>query len=223
MKTFELEGEIRKDFGKTAAKGLRKNNLIPCIVYGGKDSENIHFTIKSGDILKLIYTPEVFIVNLTLGDKKMKTILKETQFHPVKEQVLHMDFLLIFDDVPVEMEIPVKLVGLAPGVKAGGKQYLDMRRLKVRALYTDLPETLNIDVSELNLGDSIQVGELDFENIEMLNAKDAQVCRVQTTRLIADAALDAEEEEAEAAAEEAAEEAAEGEDSADEGSEGSDE
>ena len=214
MKTFELKGEIREDFGKAASKGLRKNNLIPCVVYGGKDSENIHFIVKTGDVLKLIYTPEVFIVNLTLGDKEMKTILKETQFHPVKEQILHMDFLLISDDVPVEMEIPVKLVGLAPGVKAGGKQYLDMRRLKVRALYQDLPETINIDVTKLKLGDSIQVGELDFENIEMLNPKDAQVCRVQTTRLIADAALDAEEEEAEEAAEEAAAKAAEGGDSA---------
>ena len=204
MKTFELVGEIREDFGKRAANSLRKNNLIPCVVYGGKDQVNTHFTVKTGDILKLIYTPEVFIVNLTLGDKQMKTILKEVQFHPVKDQVIHLDFLHVSDDVPVEMEIPVKLIGLAPGVKAGGKLYLDMRRLRARALYHDFPATLNIDVSKLKLGNSIQVGELDFENVEILNPKDALVCRVQTTRLIADATLDAEEEEAEEAAEEAA-------------------
>jgi large subunit ribosomal protein L25 len=205
MKTFELKGEIRKDFGKKAANSLRSQNLIPCVVYGGKDSENISFTVKNGDILKLIYTPEVFIVNLTVGDKEIKTVLKETQFHPVKDQVIHMDFLQLHEDVPVVVEIPVRLIGLAPGVKAGGKQYLDMRRLKARGLYNDLPETLNIDVTKLKLGDSIQVGELDFKNIDILNPKDAMVCRVQTTRLIADATLDAEEEEAEEAAEEAAE------------------
>ena len=218
MKTFELKGEVRNDFGKKAARALRKNNLIPCNVYGGKDSENISFTVQSGDILKLIYTPEVFVVNLTVGEQEMKAVLKEVQFHPVKEQVLHMDFLLVTDGVPVEMEIPVKLIGLAPGVKAGGKLYLDMRRLRAKALYQDFPETLNIDVSKLKLGSSIQVGELDFDKIEILNAKDALVCRVQTTRLIADATLDAEEEEAEEAAEEAA---AEGGDSGETASEGS--
>ncbi len=219
MKTFELKGEIRTDFGKKAAKSLRSNNLIPCVVYGGKDLGNTHFTVKTGDILKLIYTPEVFIVNLTLGDKQMKTILKEMQFHPVKDQVIHLDFLHVSDDVPVEMNIPVKLIGLAPGVKAGGKLYLDMRRLRARALYHDFPATLNIDVSKLKLGNSIQVGELDFENIEILNAKDALVCRVQTTRLIADATLDAEEEEAEEAAEEAAAEGGDSGEAAREGGE----
>ncbi len=208
MKTFELKGEIRTDFGKKSANSLRKNGFIPCNLYGGVDSENINFTVKYTDILKLIYTPNVYIVNLTLDDKQIKTILKETQFHPVKDEVIHMDFLRISDDVPVMMEIPVKLTGVPAGVKAGGKRYLDMRRLKVKGLYQDFPETLNIDTTKLKLGDSILVGELDFDNIEILNPKDAMVCRVQTTRLILDPVLEAEEEEAEAAAEEAAEEAA---------------
>ena len=212
MKTFELKGEIRKDFGKAAAKGLRKKNLIPCIIYGGKDSENIHFTVKTGDILKLIYTPEVFIVNLTLGENQMKAVLKEAQFHPVKEEVLHLDFLHVFEGVPVEIQIPVKLHGLAAGVKAGGKLYLDMRRLRARALYQDLPETLNIDVTKLKLGQSIQVGDLKFENIEILNPKNALVCRVQTTRLAANATFDEDESE---------EEAEEGEDSGENAAEGS--
>ena len=209
MKTFELEGEIRTGFGKKAAKSLRSENLVPCVVYGGKDSENISFTVKNGNILKLIYTPDVFIVNLTLGEKTMKTVVKEVQFHPVKDQVIHMDFLNVYDDVPVVVEIPVRLIGLAPGVKAGGKQYLDMRKLKVKGLYEHFPELLDISVTKLKLGDSIQVGELEFDNLELLNPKDAMVCRVQTTRLIADETLDAEEEEAEEAAEEAAAEAAE--------------
>ena len=201
MKTFELKGEIRTDFGKKAARSLRNNNLIPCIVYGGKDSENISFTVKNGDVLKLIYTPDVFVINLTLGDRKMKAVIKEVQFHPVKDQAIHIDFLHVYEDVPVVVEIPVRLIGLAPGVKAGGKLTLDLRKLRARALYSNLPETLNIDVTKLKLGKSIQVAQLKFDNIEILNPNEAVVCRVQTTRVVANATLDAEEEEAEEGAE----------------------
>ena len=209
MKTFELKGEIRTDFGKKAAKSLRSNNLIPCVVYGGKDSENINFTVKNGDILKLIYTPDVFVVNLTLGDTEMQAVLKEAQFHPVKDQVIHLDFLHVYEDVPVVVEIPVRLMGLAQGVKAGGKLSLDLRKLKAKSLYSNLPETLDIDVTKLKLGKSIQVAELKFDNVEILNPGEAVVCRVQTTRVAADPTLDAEEEAAEEAAE-----GAEGEDTA---------
>ena len=208
MKTFELKGEIRTDFGKKAASSLRKENLIPCNLYGGKDSENLNFTVQYTDILKLIYTPDVFVIDLTVGDNVMKAVLKEVQFHPVKDQVLHIDFLHVYEDVPVVVEIPVRLEGLAKGVKAGGKLSLDLRKLKVKALYKHLPETLNIDVTKVALGKSIQVGELSFENLEILNPNEAVVCRVQTTRVVADAVLDAEEEEAEEKAEEAAEAAA---------------
>ncbi len=208
MKTFELKGEIRTDFGKKAASSLRKKNLIPCNLYGGKDSENLNFTVQYTDILKLIYTPDVFVIDLTVGDKEMKAVLKEVQFHPVKDQVLHIDFLHVYEDVPVVVEIPVRLEGLAKGVKAGGKLSLDLRKLKAKALYKHLPETLNIDVTKVALGKSIQVGELSFENVEILNPNEAVVCRVQTTRVVADAVLDAEEEEAEELAEEKAEEAA---------------
>ena len=206
MKTFELKGEIRTDFGKKAANSLRKENLVPCNLYGGKDSENLNFTVQYTDILKLIYTPDVFVIDLTVGDNVMKAVLKEVQFHPVKDQVLHIDFLHVYEDVPVVVEIPVRLEGLAKGVKAGGKLSLDLRKLKVKALYKHLPETLNIDVTKVALGKSIQVGELSFENLEILNPNEAVVCRVQTTRVVADAVLDAEEEEAEEAAEAAASE-----------------
>ena len=112
----------------------------------------------------------------------MMAILKEIQFHPVKDTVLHIDFLHVYDDVPVVVELPVKLKGLAKGVKAGGKLSLDTRYLKVRAMVDKLPENLVIDVSHLSLGKSIQVGELNFENLELLNAKNAVVARVQLTR-----------------------------------------
>lgn len=205
MKTFELTGEIREGFGKRAAISLRQQNLIPCVIYGGKDSENISFTIKSGDVLKLIYTPEVFIVNLTLGNEEMKAVIKEVQFHPVKEQILHIDFLHVFEDVPVVVEIPVHLKGLAAGVKAGGKLSLDLRKLRARAYYKNLPEHLEIDVTKLKLGKSIQVGELNFKDVEILNPKEAVVCRVQTTRvsISGGATFDEEEEEETEGAEEA--------------------
>ena len=182
MKTFELKGEIREGFGKKAARDYRNEGLIPCVIYGGDINDNINFVVKQGSVRNLFYTPEVFLVDIDLGEKKVKAILKEAQFHPVKDDVLHIDFFRVFDDVPVVMEIPVRLKGLAAGVKAGGKLSLDLRKLRVRALVQNLPEELVVNVDKLVLGKSIQVGELSFENLELLNNKDAVVCRVQLTR-----------------------------------------
>ncbi len=182
MKTFELKGEIRNDFGKKAARTYRSEGLIPCILYGGKDSENVNFVVKQNAVRNLIYTPEVFLVDINLGDKKYKSILKDAQFHPVKDDVLHLDFIHVFDNIPVVIDIPVRLKGLAAGVKAGGKISLDSRKLKVKALAENLPEELVVDVTKLALGKSIQVGQLKFEGLELLNSKDAVVCRVQLTR-----------------------------------------
>src|SRR5690554_7785258 len=182
MKTFELKGEIRQDFGKKAARSLRRQGLVPCVIYGGHEGENINFVVKQGDVRNLLYTPEVFLVNLELGDKKMQAILKEWQFHPVKDTVLHLDFLHVYKDVPVVIELPVHLEGLAAGVKAGGKLSLDLRKLRVRALAANLPEELVINVEKLKIGKSIQVGDLKFDGLELLNAKNAVVCRVQVTR-----------------------------------------
>ncbi len=182
MKTFELKGEIRKDFGRSASRTYRREGLVPCVVYGGTNEENVNFVVKSGDVRKLIYTPEVFLVNLTLGEDKILSMVKEVQFHPVRDDVLHIDFLHVFEDKPVVIEVPVKLQGLAAGVKAGGKLSLDSRKLKVKALPSKLPENLVVDVTNLELGKSIQVGDLNFEDMEILNVKNAVICRVQLTR-----------------------------------------
>ena len=191
MKTFALKGEIRDDFGKKAAKAYRAGSLIPCVVYGGHDGENLNFVIKNADVRNLIYTPEVFLVNLDLGEKKMQAIVKEVQYHPVKDTILHIDFLHVFDTEPVVIEIPVRLEGLAAGVRAGGKLSLDMRKLKVKALPAKLPEVLVVNVEKLELGKSIQVGQLNFEGLEILNAKNAVICRVQLTRAARGAAAKA--------------------------------
>lgn len=191
MKTFELKGEVRNDFGKKAARAYRSEGLIPCVVYGGHDGENLNFVVKNSDVRNLIYTPEVFLVNLDLGAKKLMGIVKDIQFHPVKDSILHIDFLHVFENAPVVIEIPVRLEGLAEGVKAGGKLSLDSRKLKVKALPAHLPEELVVNVEKLELGKSIQVGDLNFENLDILSAKNAVVCRVQLTRAARGAAAKA--------------------------------
>ena len=180
MKTFQLEGSKRAQTGKKATKAYRKESLIPCVLYGGE--EVIHFTVSKEGIRKLIYTPEVHTVELTIDGKPCTAIVKETQFHPVSDELLHVDFLQIFDTKPVVIEIPVVLEGLAEGVKAGGKLSLEMRKLRVKALYANLPEKLLINVENIGLGKTIQVGDLHFDNLELLNAKDNVVVAVKLTR-----------------------------------------
>jgi large subunit ribosomal protein L25 len=124
----------------------------------------------------------VFVVNLDVDGVKVKAIMKALQFHPVNDKVLHIDFLQITEDKPVVIEIPVKLEGLAEGVKAGGKLALEMRKLKVKGIYTQVPESINIDVTELGLGKTIQVGKVSVPNLDILNAKNAVVAQVKLTR-----------------------------------------
>ena len=182
MKKFELKGEVRADFGKKAAKAYRSESLIPCIVYGGHGEENLSFVVKNSDVRNLIYTPEVFLVDLDLGTKKLQAVVKDVQYHPVKDTILHIDFLHVFEKSPVVIGIPVRLEGLAAGVRAGGKLSLDARKLKVKAVPSKLPEVLIVNVEKLELGKSIQVSDLKFDGLEILNSKNAVVCRVQLTR-----------------------------------------
>lgn len=189
MKTFELKGTVRTDLGKKATKAERVAENVPCVLYGGK--ENIHFTTTISDIRKLIYTPEVYIVNLDIDGKKTKSIMKALQFHPVSDKVLHIDFLQVTETRPVTVELPVKLEGLAEGVKAGGKLSLEVRKLKVKGLYTQIPENIIIDVTELALGKSIQVGKVSVANLEILNNKNAVVAQVKLTRAARGAAATA--------------------------------
>ncbi len=180
MKTFELKGTVRNELGKKVSKAERQNGSVPCVLYGGK--ENLHFTSTVADLRKLIYSPDVYVVELDVDGKKSKAVLKDLQFHPVSDVVLHIDFLEINDLKPVVAEIPVKLEGLAEGVKAGGKLSLEMRKLKVKGIYKNIPESIVLDVTNLGLGKSIQVGHLKAENIEFLNAKNAVVAQVKLTR-----------------------------------------
>lgn len=180
MKTFELKGQVREDLGKKAAKALRNTDSVPCVLYGG--AENVNFTVTNSDLRKLVYTPEVYVVSLDINGKKSFAVMKELQFHPVTDNILHIDFLEVSEAKPVVVELPVKLTGLAEGVKAGGKLSLEMRKLKVKGLYTQIPECITIDVTSLGLGKSIQVGAVSVEGLEILNAKNAVVAQVKLTR-----------------------------------------
>jgi large subunit ribosomal protein L25 len=180
MKTFELKGVLRTDLGKKASKADRVSETVPCVLYGG--AENLHFTATVSDLRKLVYSPDVFVVNLDIEGKKSKAVMKALQFHPVSDKVLHLDFLQVSEEKPVIIEIPVKLEGLAEGVKAGGKLALEMRKLRVKGIYTQIPEHIKLDVSALGLGKSIQVAQVSVPNLEVLNAKNAVVAQVKLTR-----------------------------------------
>ena len=180
MKSIELKGELRKAIGKRDSKKLRNEDKSPCVLYGGK--ENIHFSIEKQRLKKLVYTPNMYLVDLDIEGKKHKAILKDLQFHPVSEEILHIDFLEIFDDKPIEISIPVSLNGLAAGVKGGGKLQALNRKLKVSGLAKYLPDTLDVDVTNLELGKSIKVGDVSFENIELLNSKNSVIASVKLTR-----------------------------------------
>ena len=205
MKTFQLQAEPRTDLGKKATKALRAEGKIPVVLNGGAAVE-LPFTgtlapgqklveigdnkalittdlvVAQDDVRKLVYTPDIFAIELDFNGGKKMAILKDIQFHPVKDTILHMDFLEVDDKKPVVIQVPVKLEGHAEGVKAGGKLSLSMKKLKVKAIYTNVPERLVINVVNLGLGKALQVGDLHFEGLELVNAKNAVVCAVQLTR-----------------------------------------
>ena len=199
MKTIEIKGTARTAGGKKLDKQLRKEGLVPCNIYGEKRGENglpvaTAFAVTNEELRKLLYTPDIYTVILNIDGKECKAILKEAQFHPVKDNVLHVDFYEITDEKPIVMEVPIKLNGLAEGVKAGGKLAASVRKLKVKAVHTAIPERLDIDVTNLQLGKTIKAGELSFEGLEMVTSPSVVVCQVMMTRNARSAAAAAEEE-----------------------------
>lgn len=194
MKTFELKGSIREVLGKKATKAVRKQGNIPCIIYGGE--KPVHFSAPINDFRNLLYTPHVYIVNLDLEGTAYMAFLKEIQFHPTSDAVLHIDFIQIFEDKKAMIGIPVVTTGFAEGVQSGGKLKIEMRRLLVKALPKDLTDELTIDVTDITLGQSLKIRELKFENLELLDPAGAVVVSVKLTR-VAKGMAAAEDEEVE--------------------------
>ena len=181
MKIFELSGSERTELGQKASAALRKQDLIPCVLYGCK-KENTNFTVSKSDVRKLIYSPEVFEVKLTIDNKVCSAVIKEIQFHPVSDNILHIDFLEVDDKKPIVFKVPVKTERLAVGVKAGGKLSLEMKRMKVKGLCKNIPECVTVNVENLEVGKSIKAGELSFPNIEIVDNKESLVVCVKSTR-----------------------------------------
>ena len=193
MKTYQLNAEARTDLGKKAAKALRKENKIPVVLNGGKlveldkdgnysgkllagekvvpvgrDGKGLittDLTVNFADVRKLIYSTDVYVIELTYDGQTRKAVLKDLQFHPVSDAVLHMDLLEVSDDKPVVVEIPVHLEGHAVGVKAGGKLYLSMKKVKVKGIYSEIPERITLSVDALQIGQAIKVSDLHYRHI----------------------------------------------------------
>ena len=187
MKQISITGTARTELGKKAAKAIRNSGNVPCVLYGEKKDANgqpeaIHFSVSEKEINKLIYTPHIYLVDINIDGEDHKGILKEVQFHPVKDNVLHVDFLEVHAEKPIVMGVPIAPQGLAEGVRAGGRLITMVRKLNVKALYSAIPEKLNIDVTALQLGKSIKVGDLHFENLELVTPKEVIVCTVKMTR-----------------------------------------
>ena len=187
MKEISVSGQKRATTGKKAAKELRKEGLVPCNLYGEKKGENglpeaLAFAIPAAQLRKVVYTPHVYVVNLTIDGEAHKAVMKELQFHPTTDALLHIDFYEVNEAKPITIGIPVKLNGHAQGVRDGGRLSQAVRTLNVTAPYKQIPETLDIDVTELKLGKAIRVADLQFEGLEIATPAQVVVCSVKATR-----------------------------------------
>lgn len=200
MKEIEVTGKKRTALGKKASKALRKEGMVPCNLYGElKDAEGkpvaLAFASPFAELRKIIYTPHVYVIKLVIDGEVHTAVMREIQFHPVTDAPLHVDFYEVNDEKPITVGIPVKLVGLAQGVRDGGRMNLSIRKINVTAPYQIIPEHLDVDVTSLTIGKSIKVGQLSFEGLEMATSKDVVVCSIKMTRQAQQAAAAAATEE----------------------------
>lgn len=198
MKSITIKGSQRESVGKVATKALRNAGKVPCVLYGGGNP--IHFSANELAFSKLVYTPNVYTATVELEDgAKYKAILQDIQFHPVSDKILHVDFYQLFEDKEITMEIPVHLIGVSPGVIDGGNMRFPNRKLKVRAIPANLPDFINADISQLNIGDKVFVTELENENYSILHPENTVVVQVRISRLTLDTDEGEEDEDEEGA------------------------
>jgi len=196
MREINLNGQKRTETGKKASKLLRKEGLVPCNLYGEKKGDNglpeaEAFTASLADLRKVVYTPHVYVVNITIDGQVHKAIIKELQFHPTSDVLMHADFYEVNETKPITVGIPVNITGHAQGVRDGGRLNLSIRKINVTAPYENIPEKLDIDVTDLQLGKAIKVGQLSFDGLEIATPKEVIVCSVLATRASRSAAAEA--------------------------------
>ena len=190
MESIAIKASLRKETGKKSSKAVRAQENIPCVLYGGKENRN--FFVAESDFRHLIFTPTVFIVNIDIDGSGYHAVIKDLQYHPVTDKLLHADFYEISDQKPITIEIPVKLTGSSIGVREGGKLMMDKRKVKVKGLYQDIPAEIEIDITALSVGKSIRAGEITTDGkYSIVMAKETPIVSVRTTRAAAAAAQEA--------------------------------
>ncbi len=182
MKSVSISGSPRVNVGKKDAKAIRVQKMVPCVIYGGK--EQIFFTTTEDSFKNVVYTPEICTVKIDINGKEYNSILQDIQFHPVTDKILHVDFLEIFDNKPIVMMVPLKTKGTAPGIIKGGKLTMKVKKLKIKALPKNLPDNITIDISKLDIGDCIRVGEIAVENMTILDSPNNIAASVRVTRVV---------------------------------------
>ena len=192
MKSVSLSGSLRENVGKKDAKKNRREGKVPCVLYGGK--EQIHFQMEERAFTKIVFTPEVFIINFTIDGKEYKAIMQDIQYHPVTDVILHADFLEILPGKLISIGIPIKVTGTSKGVLAGGKLIQKLRKIRVKGLIDDLPEDLTIDITELTIGGSVKMKDLELNKLELLDPPNSVILRVKTARVIEEVEEEEEEE-----------------------------
>ncbi len=180
MQNIQIPALKREDFGKKASKAVRYGDSVPCVIYGGGDT--VHLSVEKSQLKKLIYTPQSYIVVFDIEGNKETVVMRDVQYHPVTDEPLHIDFYRVIPGKPIVIDLPVKLYGNAEGVKLGGKLQLSKRKIRVSGLEEHLPDSIDIDVTELALGKSIFVGDISIENITMLTPATTAICAVRMTR-----------------------------------------
>ena len=193
MKVIALKGDVRKGLGKSDTKQLRKEGKVPCVVYGKGD--NKHFAVYQADFKNLVYTPNTYLVKLEVENSVKLAKVQELQYHPVSEDILHADFYEVDTDKPISISIPVKIVGVAPGVRAGGKLQLKIKKLLVSGLVADLPEFIEVNIDELEIGKSVKVKDISVENLDLLDSDSNSIVSCVVTRAAKSAAGEEGEEE----------------------------
>jgi large subunit ribosomal protein L25 len=189
MKSIAISGSLRENVGKRDAKELRYQSLVPAVLYGG--ATQTHFSVSAADLKPVVYTPVVHFIDLDIAGVKSQAIIKDLQFHPLTEQIIHVDFLLLDQAKPITIEIPVKLTGTSPGVKVGGKLVQKLRKLRVKALPKDHLDFIEVSIEALEVGKSVKVAEITFPNLAILNTKEDTIVSVTTSRALRQAEQEA--------------------------------
>ncbi|MEI6277541.1 MAG: 50S ribosomal protein L25/general stress protein Ctc [Prolixibacteraceae bacterium] len=180
MKKFEIKGTARQALGKKDTRNLRAQDLVPCVLYGGEAP--VHFYAPEGDFRKIVYTPKVYQAELNIDGKIYNAFMQELQFHPVTDKLLHIDFLQIRDTKAVKIDLPVRLDGYAKGIQQGGRLKANLRTLKVKGIFKNLPDEIVINVTDLGISESIRVGDIQVDGFEIMNNKSVPVATVVVTR-----------------------------------------